>query len=95
MKRKVASGDLAVVDVVVSCPWEAHSMEVGDLLMSQKRWGLPAADGCWCPLACRRTRRLERSRSASASPSRANCSPASARCTGRPRFSRPHVVPAT
>ena len=40
MKRQIAAGDLAVVDVVVSCPWQAYSMEVGDLLMSQKRWGL-------------------------------------------------------
>jgi len=40
MKRLIASGDLAVADVVLSCPWQAYSMEVGDLLMSQKRWGL-------------------------------------------------------
>jgi hypothetical protein len=40
MKRRIAAGDLAVADVVLSCPWQAHSMEVGDLLMSQKRWGL-------------------------------------------------------
>ena len=40
MKRLIAAGDLAVADVVLSCPWQAYSMEVGDLLMSQKRWGL-------------------------------------------------------
>ena len=48
MKREIAAGELAVVDVVVSCPWQAYSMEVGDLLMSQKRLGtgpLPAAAG--------------------------------------------------
>jgi len=39
MKRGIAAGELAVTDVVLGCPWEAHSMEVGDLLMSQKRWG--------------------------------------------------------
>lgn len=40
MKRLIAAGDLAVADVVLTCPWQAYSMEVGDLLMSQKRWGL-------------------------------------------------------
>ena len=23
----------------MSCPWQAHSMSISDLLMSQKRWG--------------------------------------------------------
>jgi hypothetical protein len=40
MKRQIAAGDLPVAEVVLGCPWQAHSMEVGDLLMSQKRWGL-------------------------------------------------------
>ena len=39
MKRKIAAGELAVADVVLSCPWQAHSMSISDLLMSQKRWG--------------------------------------------------------
>jgi hypothetical protein len=39
MKRKIAAGELAAADVVVSCPWQAHSMAISDLLMSQKRWG--------------------------------------------------------
>src|SRR5215217_7170288 len=39
MKRKVAAGDLAAADVIMSCPWQAHSMAISDLLMSQKRWG--------------------------------------------------------
>jgi hypothetical protein len=39
MKRKVAAGELSAADVVLSCPWQAHSMSVSDLLMSQKRWG--------------------------------------------------------
>jgi hypothetical protein len=39
MKRKIAAGELAAADVVVSCPWQAHSMSISDLLMSQKRWG--------------------------------------------------------
>jgi hypothetical protein len=39
MKRKVAAGELLAADVVLTCPWQAHSMSVSDLLMAQKRWG--------------------------------------------------------
>jgi len=39
LKRRVAAEDLSAADVVLTCPWEAHSMSVSDLLMSQKRWG--------------------------------------------------------
>jgi hypothetical protein len=39
MKRKIAVGELSAADVVLSCPWQAHSMSISDLLMSQKRWG--------------------------------------------------------
>ena len=39
MKREVAAGDLAAAEVILSCPWQAHSMSISDLLMSQKRWG--------------------------------------------------------
>ena len=37
LKRKVAAGELSAGDVILSCPWEAHTMSVSDLLMSQKR----------------------------------------------------------
>jgi hypothetical protein len=39
LKRKVAAEALDVADVILECPWEAHSMAVADLLMSQRRWG--------------------------------------------------------
>ncbi|HXB14330.1 MAG TPA: hypothetical protein VNV44_01170 [Solirubrobacteraceae bacterium] len=39
LKRRVAVSDLRVADVIMECPWEADSMAVGDLLMSQRRWG--------------------------------------------------------
>jgi hypothetical protein len=35
----VALGELHVAEVILECPWEAHSMAVADLLMSQRRWG--------------------------------------------------------
>src|SRR5919202_525452 len=39
MKRKIASGELSAADVILTCPWQAHSMSVSDLLMAQRRWG--------------------------------------------------------
>src|SRR5215210_4451233 len=39
MKRRIAAGELLASEVILSCPWQAHSMSVSDLLMSQKRWG--------------------------------------------------------
>ncbi len=39
LKRSVATGAASVADVIIDCPWQAHSMAVADLLMSQRRWG--------------------------------------------------------
>jgi hypothetical protein len=39
LKRRVAIGEVDVAAVILDCPWEAHSMAVVDLLMSQRRWG--------------------------------------------------------
>ena len=39
LKRQVASQETAAAAVVLECPWEAASMELSDLLMSQRRWG--------------------------------------------------------
>lgn len=39
LKRKVAEDELDVADVILDCPWEAESMAVADLLLSQRRWG--------------------------------------------------------
>lgn len=40
LKRRVSSGETSVAEVVLQCPWEADSMTVADLLMSQRRWGV-------------------------------------------------------
>ena len=40
MKRLIRAGQLSVAEVILNCPWQAHSMEISDLLMSQNRWGL-------------------------------------------------------
>jgi hypothetical protein len=39
LKRQVSTGELNVSEVILDCPWEAESMAVADLLMSQRRWG--------------------------------------------------------
>jgi hypothetical protein len=39
LKRKVAMDEIDVAEVILACSWEAQSMAVADLLMSQRRWG--------------------------------------------------------
>ena len=39
LKRRVAAGELNAADVVLSCPSEARTMVVHDLLMAQPLWG--------------------------------------------------------
>lgn len=39
LKRRIASGEKSVAEVILECPWEADSMAVADLLTSQRRWG--------------------------------------------------------
>jgi hypothetical protein len=39
LKRRVAEGELTASEVVLGSPWEAESMAIADLLMSQRRWG--------------------------------------------------------
>lgn len=40
LKKRVSDGEISVADVILSTPWEAETMPVLDLLMSQRRWGL-------------------------------------------------------
>lgn len=39
LKRRIATGEITAGDVILESPWEASSMSVSDLLMSQRRWG--------------------------------------------------------
>jgi hypothetical protein len=39
LKRQVAEGESTVGEIVLECPWEADSMSIADLLLSQHRWG--------------------------------------------------------
>ncbi len=39
LKRRIAEGDISAAEVILTSPEEASSWTVGDLLMSQHRWG--------------------------------------------------------
>ena len=39
LKRQVGEGAATVEDIVLTCPWEAASMTIAELLTSQRRWG--------------------------------------------------------
>jgi len=39
LKRKVGDGTVSVGDIILTCPWEAASMTISELLVSQRRWG--------------------------------------------------------
>jgi hypothetical protein len=39
LKRRIAGGELPAASIILDAPWEASSWSVGDLLMSQRRWG--------------------------------------------------------
>jgi len=39
LKRTIADGEVSAAEVILQCPDAAHSWPIGDLLMSQRRWG--------------------------------------------------------
>jgi hypothetical protein len=39
LKRRIAFGAVSAADVILEPPLEAHSWAIGDLLLSQRRWG--------------------------------------------------------
>jgi hypothetical protein len=39
LKRRIALGQVSAAEVILDCPDAATSWPVGDLLMSQRRWG--------------------------------------------------------
>jgi hypothetical protein len=39
LKRRVTDGETTAAAVILASPWEAESMAVAELLMSQHRWG--------------------------------------------------------
>ena len=39
LKRRIADGDLSAAEVILDPPCAATSWEIGELLLSQRRWG--------------------------------------------------------
>ncbi|HSJ99281.1 MAG TPA: hypothetical protein VLC53_19555 [Myxococcota bacterium] len=39
LKRRIADGEISAAEVILTSPWEASSMAIADVLMSQRRWG--------------------------------------------------------
>ena len=39
LKRRIAGGEVPAAQVILDCPWEASSWAIGELLLSQRRWG--------------------------------------------------------
>jgi hypothetical protein len=39
LKRRIALGEVSAAEVILHCPDAASSWPIGDLLMSQRRWG--------------------------------------------------------
>ena len=60
LKRSVRAGDVEAHDVVRSCPWEAETMSVSELLRSQSRWGRTRTRKFLVPLAVSENRQVGR-----------------------------------
>jgi hypothetical protein len=58
LKRQVADGEVTAAEVVMACPWEAESMSIGDLLMSQHRWGRTRCHRFLSPLRMSETKQI-------------------------------------
>lgn len=39
LKRRIAEGEVSAAEVILEVPWETRSWAVGELLLSQRRWG--------------------------------------------------------
>jgi len=39
LKRRVRAGRLSAAEVILTCPWQARTMSLNELLVSQRSWG--------------------------------------------------------
>ena len=39
LKRQVRAGAMSAAETVLACPWQARTMPLADLLLSQRGWG--------------------------------------------------------
>jgi hypothetical protein len=60
LKRSVKAGSVHAGEVIRSCPWEAETMTVSELLRSQRRWGRTRARKFLFSLSLNESRQLGR-----------------------------------
>jgi hypothetical protein len=60
LKRSVQAGNMRAEQIVRTCPWEAETMSVSELLRSQSRWGRTRTRKFLMPLALNENRQLGR-----------------------------------
>src|SRR4051812_36549526 len=60
LKRDISMGAVDAAEIVRECPWEVHSMTVGELLRSQRRWGRTRARKFLFSIALNENRTLGR-----------------------------------
>lgn len=58
LKRAISRGDTDAADVIRCCPWEAVTMPVVELLISQRRWGPTRAREFLGPLSIGEDKKL-------------------------------------
>jgi hypothetical protein len=60
LKRSVNAGHVPVGEVIRSCPWEAETMTISELLRAQRRWGRTRARKFLSSLALNESRQVGR-----------------------------------
>jgi hypothetical protein len=58
LKRSIRAGERDTAEVVLTCPWMAETMSLGELLRSQKRWGSARAQKLLGSAGLRETKTL-------------------------------------
>jgi hypothetical protein len=58
LKRQVAEGERSAAEVVLTCPWEAETMSISELLRSQHRWGVTRCRRFLAPLKLAENKRI-------------------------------------
>ena len=58
IKRRIATGDLTVAQVILSHRWELASMQIAEVLLSQRRWGRTRCDSFLVRLAMPENKRI-------------------------------------
>jgi hypothetical protein len=96
LKRRIAVGEVPAASIILDAPWEAESWSVGDLLMSQRRWGSTRCQKFLKGLDIAETKQIgtltERQRNVLATRLDARTRGDSARCASRAREMEPAGV---